>query len=148
MREPMPQSRPALQHPRPWRAWCLGVLLSIWAMVARAAETDAVPPQSLNLSPSRCIALHQGQACSQVIDVRWQLPSAQAVCLWETTQNTRLICWESATQGHFRWTFKADAPRQLQLRSHDDSRVLVDAWVDVAWVYKSNTRRQSQWRLF
>ncbi len=125
------------------RAWGLAALF--WVLAAACSWADET---RLQLTPGRCITLHQGQVCSQTIKVAYSLASPQTVCLWDAASRSRVGCASAAQLGNFTLAFKSAEKRLYQLRSQSDDRLLAEAWVEVAWVYKSNSHKQSQWRLF
>ncbi len=130
----------------------MALLLSL----VREAVADTLPQEpdkravhntsSLLLRPARCVALHQGQVCYQHLQVSWRSDIQGNYCLYQDQQIEPLYCWQEQTQGTYEFDFASDAATQLQLKM--GGQVVADATMEVAWVYKANTRRKTHWRLF
>lgn len=126
---------------------CLMVLLltchSLWA-------ADAAPTQQAQLQPkpNRCVALHQGQVCYQDIVLFWQADHASEYCLYQQQAEQPLHCWRAVTSGQYSYAFASDSSVKLQLVNTQTKTVVAETLVEVAWVYKANTRRKTHWRLF
>jgi len=102
----------------------------------------------LQLKPNRCVALHQGQVCYQDVQLLWSAPHVGHYCLHQQNVAQPLHCWQNVNAGEFRYEFASDASVQLQLVNAQTKTVVAQAGLEVAWVYKANTRRQTHWRLF
>lgn len=102
---------------------------------------------SLLLTPARCVALHQGQVCYQHVQISWSSFAQGNYCVYQEAQIQPLYCWQDQTQGAFTFEFASDTARVLQLKN-GQQQVVAEATVEVAWVYKANTRRKTHWRLF
>ncbi len=123
-----------------------------------AAQVNAQPATSetapvaeavlLQLKPSRCVALHQGQVCYQNIQLLWSTPQVGHYCLYQQNAGEPLHCWENVNAGEYLYEFSSDESVQLQLVDAQTKAVVAQAGLEVAWVYKANTRRQTHWRLF
>lgn len=111
-------------------------------------NVPAVEAVLLQLKPNRCVALHQGQVCYQDIQLLWSAPQAGHYCLHQQNVAQPLHCWQNVNAGEFRYEFASDASVQLQLVNVQTKTVIAQAGLEVAWVYKTNTRRQTHWRLF
>ncbi len=104
-------------------------------------------PSSLLLTPARCVALHQGQVCYQRVQVSWSSYLQGNYCLYQAGKTQPLQCWQEQTQGALMFEFASDATGVLQLKN-GQQQVVAEATMEVAWVYKANTRRKTHWRLF
>jgi hypothetical protein len=102
----------------------------------------------LQLKPNRCVALHQGQVCYQDIQLLWSTPQVGHYCLYQQNSEQPLHCWQSVNAGEYRYEFASDASMQIQLVNAQTKTVIAQAELEVAWVYKTNTRRKTHWRLF
>jgi hypothetical protein len=130
-----------------------GIGLILLPIVTTTAVADTPPVSttaetvSLLLTPRRCVALHQGQICYQRVQVSWSSVTSGDYCVYQETQVQPLHCWQGQTQGRFEFEFASDASLLLQLK---DARqeVVGESSMEVAWVYKANTRRKTHWRLF
>lgn len=129
-----------------FRVYLLVLLLPsnvIWA--ADTAPTQQVQLQS---KPNRCVALHQGQVCYQDIVLSWQVDQASEYCLYQQHAEQPLHCWQSVSSGQYSYAFASDSSVKLQLVNAQTKSVVAETLVEVAWVYKANTRRKTHWRLF
>lgn len=133
---------------------CAIIILSLAQSVQVNAQSDqqenapAAEAVLLQLKPNRCVALHQGQVCYQDVQLHWSTPQAGHYCLYQQNIAQPLHCWQSVNAGEYRYEFASNASVQLQLVDAQTKMVIAQAGVEVAWVYKANTRRQTHWRLF
>ncbi|WP_331346008.1 DUF3019 domain-containing protein [Cellvibrio sp. UBA7661] len=102
---------------------------------------------SVLLTPVRCVALHQGQMCYQKVQVSWSSEQVGNYCLYVDDQPEPLHCWQAQAQGNYAYEFASAQSQVLQLKNAQQ-QLLAQATMEVAWVYKSNTRRKTHWRLF
>lgn len=111
---------------------------------------DIAVPQMVQLlpKPNRCVALHQGQVCYQNIVLSWHADHASEYCLYQQQAEQPLHCWQAVSSGQYLYAFASDSSVQLTLMDTQTKAVVAETVVDVAWVYKANTRRQTHWRLF
>lgn len=111
---------------------------------------DPAPAQKVQLQskPYRCVALHQGQVCYQDILLSWQVEQASEYCLYQQHAEQPLHCWQAVTSGQYSYAFASDSSVKLQLVNTQTKTVVAETLVEVAWVYKANTRRKTHWRLF
>lgn len=116
--------------------------------VAHAQASAGVPIAQLQAKPNRCVALHQGQVCYQDIVLYWHADRTGEYCLYQKLAQEPLHCWQAQTSGEYRYAFASDAPVQLQLVSMNNKTQVAETQIDIAWVYKANTRRKTHWRLF
>jgi hypothetical protein len=107
-----------------------------------------VPIAQLQSKPNRCVALHQGQVCYQEVILYWHADRTGEYCLYQQQAQEPLHCWQAQASGEYRYAFASDTPVQMQLVSMNDKTRLAEAQIDIAWVYKANTRRKTHWRLF
>lgn len=112
-----------------------------------AGAASAAESASLLLMPARCVALHQGQICYQRVQLSWSSFAAGNYCVYQEAQAQPLQCWQEQTQGTLVFEFASDSSRVLQLKNAQQ-QVVAEASMEVAWVYKANTRRKTHWRLF
>ena len=124
------------------------ILLSPLLCVADDAPTHQAETQaSVLLTPVRCVALHQGQMCYQKVQVSWSSAQVGNYCLYVDDQPEPLHCWQAQAQGNYAYEFASAQSQVLQLKN-EQQQLLAQATMEVAWVYKSNTRRKTHWRLF
>jgi|GEM_PF-1018143 len=117
---------------------------------SRIVVADSALPQTVQLQakPNRCVALHQGQVCYQDVVLSWHVDQASEYCLYQQHAEEPLHCWPAVSSGEYRYAFASDSSVRLQLVNTKTKAVVAETLVEVAWVYKANTRRQTHWRLF
>ncbi|HSX51429.1 MAG TPA: DUF3019 domain-containing protein [Cellvibrio sp.] len=111
------------------------------------ANNTADKPANLQLKPGRCVALHQGQVCYQRVQLQWRAQVGN-YCLYQKGARHPLHCWQNVDAGNYVYAFASDTSVQLQLIDTQTQAIVAQAELEVAWVYKANTRRKTQWRLF
>jgi hypothetical protein len=123
---------------------------SIFVVIAPVvrAENTLVESAQLQLKPNRCVALHQGQVCYQTVQIFWNTQHSGNYCLYRQGDTAPVYCWQSAASGQHQYEFASDGSVQLQLINTQTKTLVATATLDVAWVYKANTRRKTHWRLF
>ena len=131
----------------------ISILLALLAMFttisAHSATVKAPPVKAmLSVTPEQCVALRKGQTCYLEVTFDWQYAKNGNYCLVNTTRNKVLKCWNRATKGQYSFDFQSTKSNDFVLRHQDSGKILARAQVVVAWVYKSNTRSKSRWRLF
>lgn len=145
------------QQQRAWRLLfnlCSATVLFFFIFLCLSCQllwaADAVPAQNAQLhpKPNRCVALHQGQVCFQDILLSWQVDQAGEYCLYQNHAEHPLHCWEGLSASQYRYAFASDSSIKLQLVKMPAKTLIAEAIVEVAWVYKANTRRKTHWRLF
>lgn len=129
------------------RLACAGLLLIVAMPAMQSQAANDSPASTLLLTPARCVALHQGQICYQQVQVSWSSSDADDYCLYQQHEVQPLQCWKAQTQGVYEFEFASDGSRVLQLKNASQ-HVVAESTLEVAWVYKSNTRRKTHWRLF
>lgn len=115
---------------------------------AATINSPATEVALLKLKPGRCVALHQGQVCYQRVQLEWRAALAGHYCLYQKSADQPLHCWQNVSAGEYVYAFASDTSVQLQLLDAQTQALIAQAELEVAWVYKANTRRKTQWRLF
>ncbi len=123
---------------------CSLLIAFIYGNISKADNTEV----SLKTKPSRCVALRQGQVCYQKVTLNWQAEVPGDYCLFEENSNSLLQCWSQSTSGKVKIPFKSDKDIRFTLRQKSTQRILTEATVIVAWVYKTSKQPRSSWRLF
>jgi len=128
----------------------LSISASIFLLIAHAVRADTALAETaqLQLKPNRCVALHQGQVCYQNVQLSWSANQLGNYCLYQQYSEAPVYCWQSVAAGQYHYEFASDASVQLRLVNMQTSNTVATATVEVAWVYKANTRRKTHWRLF
>ncbi len=78
----------------------------------------------------------------------WQVDQASEYCLYQENVEHPLHCWEGVGAGQYHYAFASDTSIKLQLVKMPSKTLVTETLVEVAWVYKANTRRKTHWRLF
>lgn len=130
----------------------VAILISpVWCVadeiIAGDNRINTITQASVLLTPVRCVALHQGQTCYQRVQISWSSAQAGDYCIYVDTQAQPLQCWQAQIQGSYSYEFASIQSQQVQLKNAQQ-QLLAEATMEVAWVYKSNTRRKTHWRLF
>lgn len=123
------------------------------ALIATLGEDAlAQTPADLTLTPERCVAMNEGQACYQTVIVRWQSNKLADYCLYLQNEPDPIVCWPDARQGRARFEFASETSMTYQLRmttaTGDLSQALAQATLTVSWVYGDSKKRRNSWRLF
>lgn len=130
------------------RRLCVSVWVSLLMLVLCAQAMADAPIAQLQSKPNRCVALHQGQVCYQEIILYWHADRSGEYCLYQKQAQEPLHCWQAQASGEYRYAFASDTPVQVQLVSMNNKTQVAETQIDIAWVYKANTRRKTHWRLF
>ncbi len=132
-----------------WLILLLVASMQAYAQGDASAATINIPVTAqLQLKPGRCVALHQGQVCYQRVQLEWRAARAGHYCLYQKSADQPLHCWQNVSAGEYVYAFASDTSVQLQLLDAQTQALIAQAELEVAWVYKANTRRKTQWRLF
>ena len=126
----------------------INLLFALLAMFTTINAHSAPVVASLSVTPEQCVALRKGQTCYLEVTFDWLYAKAANYCLVNTTRNKVLKCWNRATKGQYSFDFQSTKSNDFVLRQQDSGKILAYTQVVVAWVYKSNTRSKSRWRLF
>jgi len=102
----------------------------------------------LSVKPDRCIALHQGQICYANLVFQWHTPETGEYCLFDDRVSDPLTCWTGDEKVKYKHEFAADKNVVYDIRARSDQQSLSQTLVKISWVYKSNKKSNSRWRLF
>lgn len=122
-----------------------GVPISVTPAVAQE------PLYHLEVKPTRCISLHQGQTCYQNLVLSWSTPAAGEYCLYQRQESEDplpVVCWERNQRKTYKLEFVSDRNMIYELRRKGQDEILASVQVEVAWVYKSGPTNFNRWRLF
>lgn len=98
--------------------------------------------------PERCIALNRGQVCYQKLRFKWQTAAGARYCLHRDTVSAPLVCWDGGERSGYELEFASDRNVVYGIRREGEPDNLAQVAVEVAWVYQSNRKGFSRWRLF
>jgi len=127
------------------------VWLIIGASLALSEQVVANQPQakySLTIEPEQCVAMHQGQLCYVNAKVSWRAEQIGSYCLFSSQQTKALQCWSNVQLGKYQQDMSANKNLVFSLRKKGSSNKLVTKELEMAWVYKKNTRKNISWRMF
>lgn len=127
------------------REWCRWSLLSLIWLVGATSYADEA---TLEVKPTKCVVLEEGQSCHTRAQLQWQVASPGAYCLYNSLGSDALQCWEADTSGHFEEKLVIDSGISYRLTTQGTERVVATAEVSVVWVYKDTGRPTRHWRLF
>ncbi|NMP31175.1 DUF3019 domain-containing protein [Thalassotalea sp. M1531] len=113
-------------------------------MVVQAEQYTA----TLEVAPTQCVAVRQGQACYADVKIHWQLNLAGEYCLYSSQQNVPLECWKNQRSGRWANEIKAFEDVKFYLSLKQSQQKLATGKLEVAWVYKKNIRKNAIWRMF
>lgn len=125
----------------------LGLLLTLLLAGPSAAGPFAATA-TLDASPNRCIALHQGQRCYVTTTLQWTASRPGRYCLHQVGAPAPLTCWDGAAAGRHVVDLESAESLRFELRVDGDPGALASAGVEVAWVYNARRRSKASWRLF
>ncbi len=117
-------------------------------LFSKNTAADEIKEHSIILTPNRCIALHQGQICYQTININWSTNRISDYCLYRKNTEQAIYCWNSSQQGQWHYEFASSSTETLQLIDTKENILIDETTIEVAWVYKANTRRKTHWRVF
>ncbi|WP_168203974.1 DUF3019 domain-containing protein [Aliikangiella coralliicola] len=102
----------------------------------------------LEIKPGQCVALHQGQECYVDVEFSWKVGQQGDYCLYSSQQKPALKCWRKKQNGWFKREIVANENVMFFLKAADSQVILATSELEMAWVYKKNSRSHSTWRMF
>lgn len=123
-------------------------LLPTHAHIVVADEPQASSPVLLQSKPNRCVALHQGQVCYQTVQLSWYTEQMGDYCIFQAQAEEPLHCWQGVAEGEYIYAFASETPVILHLVDNRTKARIAETTIDVAWVYKTSSRRKTHWRIF
>lgn len=128
----------------------LGYMLAVLLITCASAVSAAEAPTSatLVLTPKQCIALHHGQQCYVDIEISWVAQQQADYCLFSSQQQDALMCWSGQATGIFKREIVAIKNVGFRLKQTGREEILGTGELEMAWVYKKNSRARSSWRMF
>ncbi|EWH08393.1 hypothetical protein DS2_17667 [Catenovulum agarivorans DS-2] len=105
---------------------------------------------TMQATPARCVALHQGQTCYQLVDISWQLNSIGSYCLFISSSTEALTCWQqnSQQQGVYKYDVQSAEDVVFSIKDMKSLQTVMQLRFEIAWVYNQSQQRRSTWRLF
>lgn len=97
--------------------------------------------------PEQCVTLRQGRDCFASIQLQWQTPTEQTVCLFREKELTKIKCWQKSDHGEVAIEFESNESITYQLRTVNDDKLIAQTQIKVSWLHKSSARKR-RWRLF
>ena len=106
----------------------------------------------LTASPKQCIAMQQGQSCYLQVNLVLQANSIGDYCLYLTSEQSALQCWQKIKQAKYNAAFESKADLVFVIRDQSATsnlnKPLAQAKVKMAWVHKKKGKPRMSWRLF
>jgi hypothetical protein len=145
------------------KKWCSGisncplllrmVIITLGLVISFTAKANPNPNPNpavpmMKISPKQCIALHQGKRCYVDIELQWLTPEKGDYCLYSSQQRSPLMCWQQDNKGEFKKEIVANEDVMFLLKAHGSSQSIAKVKLEMAWVYKKNSRSRSSWRIF
>ncbi|MCZ2723463.1 DUF3019 domain-containing protein [Marinomonas sp. 15G1-11] len=123
-------------------------LLSLLLILMPSQLVADNQPWYLKVEPNRCIALRQGQTCYQTLVFKWSVPAEKEYCFFQVPDSRPLTCWYGRGVLSYKGNFELDRSTVYQIRIKDKDVSVLETKVKVAWVYKTDRKNYSEWRLF
>lgn len=102
----------------------------------------------LTITPTRCVALRQGQTCYLEAEITWKTSKKGNYCLINLTTGGIGKCWQNQSSGKLLLDFEGISSNDFALREESQSTDLANGQIMVAWVFSSSKRNKSNWKLF
>lgn len=130
-------------HKKKWPRWLLCI-----CVLAASCHIFAAENAQLNVRPTRCISLHEGQVCYQKVNITWKTELADDYCLHLHDSKTPLMCWSNLASAKWSYEFEGSSTQKIVLLRKQDAKLMAEVSIEVAWVYNASSRRESHWRIF
>lgn len=117
-------------------------------LVNQAHAATAATENGFDITPSRCVALRQGQTCFQDVVFKWQQAHVGNYCVVELSTSEPLKCWKNTSSGELNIDFQSDKTLTYVLRKDEEPTNIASSTITVSWVFKSSKRPKSSWKLF
>jgi len=124
----------------------LAIILVSFVSLASIAQASSKTVKLL-LKPSQCVALRQGQECYADIELSWQANQGD-YCLYSSQKPEPLACWKKSQRAIYSAEIVSKENVIFHLKNQNSSAVLAKAELEIAWVYKKNSRSHLSWRMF
>ena len=124
------------------------VALILISMAYPLNSTAATSETWLRLSPDQCVSVHQGAKCFADIQISWKMAKVDNYCLFSSQQALPLQCWQNSNKGQFKQEFVSEQNITFYLRLKSANTNLITKELEMAWVYKKNSRARASWRMF
>lgn len=102
----------------------------------------------LKLDPKQCVSLREGQECFATAELSWHAINAGEYCLYSSLQEQALQCWQSELSGYYKSKVVLTKDLIFTIRNRIDSTIEASVGMELAWVYKKNSRSKTSWRMF
>jgi len=122
--------------------------LTLYAFASNI-EANVQPLQAnLKLKPNQCVAMHQGQKCYVNIDISWHANQKENYCLFGSFKALPLQCWSNSNKGKFSQEMVLNENVTFHLKHQSSKKMIADAEIEIAWIYKKDSRAHLSWRMF
>lgn len=120
------------------------LLVSISAIANEQTADSSV--MSFELKPLACIAEYVGQDCLMVVAIKWQVNTAQSLCLKQRDVNIK--CWQNKVKIEDKAKIKLHQSSEFSLIRQSDGTVLAKQKITVNYINKHRRRLKPQWSIF
>ncbi len=107
-----------------------------------------VAVNTLNISPTQCVSIVQGEECFVDLKINWQTTSIADYCLFSSLQTKALKCWKNTQAGTLTQEFVTNKNITFTLQPSVTKNPIAKSTLEMAWVYKHNGRSPASWRMF
>jgi len=121
-------------------------------------KINTVQSVKLSVSPKQCVAMQKGQRCYLQVNLAFQANTVDDYCLYLSTQQAALQCWQKAKQGQLSYAFDSKVDMEFVVKAplagkqveqlKEDLKPLAKAKVKMAWVHEKKGKPRMSWRLF
>jgi hypothetical protein len=131
-----------------WIYRCKLLMISVFAANAAANSPDLLDNNMLTITPTRCVALRQGQTCYLEAHIIWKTSKKGDYCLVNLTTGALNQCWKNKSSGQLLLDFEGSSSNDFALQEESNGNEIALGQIIVAWVFSSSKRNKSNWKLF
>ncbi len=117
---------------------------SLVSFNACAADLQAL----MQVSPTKCVAMSQGQSCYVSVELSWQVQEPGDYCVYVNNNRDAITCWKNSTAGKLTRAFTSKVNLNFVLKRESHQEAVASSVVKMAWVHKKKGQPRTSWRLF
>ncbi len=122
--------------------------LAFMAFVSPMTTHANQPANQLEVSPSQCVAMRQGQTCYVDVIIKWQASKIGDYCLHASTTSKPLQCWQQTQSAKLSQEMTSKENITFTLQAKHSETILAKGSLAMAWVYDKKSRKNVSWRMF
>ncbi|PCK03416.1 MAG: peptidoglycan-binding LysM [Alteromonadaceae bacterium] len=132
----------------------LKVIVCALSMLILVASVRAEPPRELpgiifSVKPRLCVLSERERHCSDKLELKWQAPTRQSLCLHRSDQASAIKCWTRKFSGIHEVEISTADDIEFQLVAVTDQAPLVTQTFEVVKSdVKYRRRRRNAWSFF